>query len=512
MKTDPMDIFDKLLSRGLSFRHLFYRIVAIVVLVFILLAFVPFHRGVVMGVIFAESVAIILLLVKHVRSNQRLATIADELQRHEEDLRLQAFHDVLTGLPNRARLEAHLGSLLTSRRKSNRFALLFIDLDKFKKINDTLGHAMGDRLLREVATRLASAVRHDDMVARFAGDEFVVIGMISDIQDAEKIAEDIFLALLGDFVVDTYLLHVTVSIGIVLFPDHGVTLEELFKNADAALYRAKESGRNQYQFFGKHMAHEAFERISLESRLRQAIKNNELVLHYQPIVDVLKDQIVGAEALIRWQHPQRGLLYPSEFISLAEDTGSIIALGTWVLEEACRQLAAWHEQGFVRLGIGINVSPRQLIQARLADTVKNILATTGLAASMVHLEVTENIALQSNKTAIDTLRQLRNLGVGIVLDDFGLGHSSLGYLKQFSITGLKIDQSFVRKSLTVEEDAAIVKAIVLLAATLKLNLVAEGVETQEEKQFLQGNGCRLMQGFLFSKPVPAEEFVKLLAA
>ncbi|MEK7616115.1 MAG: EAL domain-containing protein [Patescibacteria group bacterium] len=441
-----------------------------------------------------------------------VVSVRDRTERKtsEDTIKFQAFHDALTGLPNRTRAESYLTTVMHSRRKKTRFALFFIDLDKFKKINDTLGHAMGDRILKEVAVRFRDAVRHEDLVARFAGDEFLVISLVDTVDDARKIADDIFHALLPDFIIDSYHLQVTASMGIVLYPDHGTSHEILLKNADAALYRAKENGRNQYQFFGEHMVHEALERISLESSLRQAIKKNEFQLYYQPVVDSSSQGIVGAEALIRWNHPERGLLYPSEFISLAEDTGSIIVLGGWVLQEACMQLQRWHQLGFTHLSMGINVSPRQMIRSNIVEQVREVLDKTRLDPSKVNLEVTENIALQNNETLMATIRQLRGLGVGLVLDDFGLGHSSLGYLKQFSITGLKVDQSFVRKSLAMEEDAAIVKAIVLLSQTLNLSLVAEGVETEEEKAFLQANGCRYLQGYLFSKPLPAEEFEKLL--
>ncbi len=362
-------------------------------------------------------------------------------------------------------------------------------------------------MIRSVTTRETCCSKRSP-----GGDEFMVLAKVASPEDAKLVAENIFKSLQEDVIVEHHNLHVTASIGIALYPQDGTDIATLIKNADMALYRVKESGRKNYQLYSRDMHTEARERMQLENELRGAVERRELELYYQPIVDVRSGRIMGAEALVRWHHPTRGFLAPSQFIPLAEETGAIFPIGDWVFDAACSQLRQWHDAGFPGLTLGVNFSPQQLMRRNLIAKIGAVLTTAGLPPGSVALELTENIAIRGIKPALAMLKELRALGLGLVLDDFGMGHSSLGYLKQFAITGLKIDQTFVRRSLTDREDAAVIKAIILLATTLELGLVAEGIETEAEKQFLLDAGCHLMQGYLFSPPVPAGEFEKLLTS
>ncbi len=435
-----------------------------------------------------------------------------ERKRAEEQVKHLAFHDALTGLPNRLLFQDRLRmAVLNAQRSEDHLATLFLDLDRFKVINDSLGHSIGDELLRGVAERLGSCVREGDTVARLGGDEFTVLvpGMAGD-EDAAKIARKILGVLRLPFVIDGRELFLTTSIGVAIYPADGETAETLVRNADTAMYRAKEQGRDNFQLYTPAMNSRALERLSLESRLRQAIHNQELVLQYQPLVDLETNQIRGAEALIRWEHPEMGLLAPGEFIPLAEISGLIVPIGEWVLHAACAQVRAWQHLGHPRLSVAVNLSARQFQQADLVSQVRAALEAADLAPEFLDLEITESNAMQNADVSISTLWDLKNLGVQLSMDDFGTGYSSLNYLKRFPIDRLKIDQSFVRDVTTDPDDAAIASAIIAMAHSLELTVVAEGVETEPQLAFLRGQNCDEMQGYLVSRPVAPERFLELL--
>ncbi|MEP7131818.1 MAG: EAL domain-containing protein, partial [Acidobacteriota bacterium] len=435
-----------------------------------------------------------------------------ERKRAEEQVKHLAFHDALTGLPNRLLFQDRLRmAVLNAHRSEDHLATLFLDLDRFKVINDSLGHSIGDELLRGVAERLGSCVREGDTVARLGGDEFTILvpGMAGD-EDAAKIARKILGVLRLPFVIDGRELFLTTSIGVAIYPADGETAETLVRNADTAMYRAKEQGRDNFQLYTPAMNSRALERLSLESRLRQAIHNRELVLQYQPLVDLETNQIRGAEALIRWEHPEMGLLAPGEFIPLAEVSGLIVPIGEWVLHAACAQVRAWQQLGHPRLSVAVNLSARQFQQADLVSQVRAALEAADLAPEFLDLEITESNAMQNADVSISTLWDLKNLGVQLSMDDFGTGYSSLNYLKRFPIDRLKIDQSFVRDVTTDPDDAAIASAIIAMAHSLELTVVAEGVETEPQLAFLRGQHCDEMQGYLVSRPVAPERFLELL--
>lgn len=436
-----------------------------------------------------------------------------ERKRYEDRLAYQAYYDVLTGLPNRALLKDRLEHELDyAKRKKRMLAVLFIDIDRFKSINDSLGPAFGDRLLRAIAERLKSCVHESDTVARLSGDEFALL--LTGINSEKDVVKGV-LALNEAFrhplPVDGYDFFITTSIGISLYPTDGSDMETLIKNADTAMYRSKEQGGNQYQFYLPEMNAKAAERLELETDLRRALERNEMVLYYQPKVDLQSGRIAGMEALIRWQHPERGMVSPAKFISLAEETGLIIPIGEWALRTACRQNKVWQTAGFPAVRVAVNLSARQFQQEDLVQTVERVLRETDLDPNDLELEITESVAMQDVERASSTLKKLKNLGVRISIDDFGLGYSSLGYLKKFPIDTLKIDQSFVRDIATDSYNAAIVTAVITLARSLNLKVVAEGVESREQQLFLQALQCDEMQGYLFSRPVPASSFEKLLA-
>ncbi len=436
-----------------------------------------------------------------------------ERKRAEETVRSLAYHDTLTGLPNRLLFQDRLTlAVAQAHRHHKGLAVLFLDVDRFKVINDSLGHSVGDRLIREVAGRLRSCVREGDTVARLGGDEFtLLLPDAGHAVDAAKIAKKVLEVIRTAFEIDRRELFVTCSIGISLYPDDGRDAETLVKNADAAMYRAKEQGRDLYQLYTPALNATALERLALESSLRKALAHDELLLHYQPILDVATDRIHGLEALLRWRHPELGLVSPAEFIPLAEVTGLILNIGPWVLRTACAQARAWQlrQPG---LRIAVNLSARQFQESGLVGHVTEALAETGLEPRCLQLEITESSAMQNAQAAIQTLRELKALGVGLSIDDFGTGYSSLSYLKRFPIDTLKIDQSFIRDIETDPDDAAIASAIIALAHTLKLEVVAEGVETPGQLEFLARHGCDLTQGYLFSRPVPTAECAERLAA
>jgi diguanylate cyclase (GGDEF)-like protein len=432
----------------------------------------------------------------------------------EQQIEYQAYHDALTGLANRRLFQEHLSLALTlAARRQRPLAVLFLDLDHFKVINDTLGHTMGDALLRLVATRLKACVRDGDTVARVGGDEFTIV--LQDIEkrgDVAVVAQKVLHAVAEPIDLDNHRLYVTTSIGITLFPDDGADAEALLKNADNAVYRAKSEGRNAYRMSTQELNRSMQERLDLETGLHQAIERDEFVLHYQPQIDLRTMKIVGMEALLRWNHPERGLLLPEQFMSVAEERGLIIVIGEWVLREACWQAKQFREKGFPEFRVAVNLSARQFRDDSLIGNVAAALAESGLEASALELEITESVAMENIELTSAILAALRSTGVGIAIDDFGTGHSSLGYLKRFPIDALKIDRHFVEDLPDGIEDAAIVRAVVQLARGLDLRVIAEGVETQQQLDFLQHHACPEVQGYHFSYPVPAGEFERLLEA
>ncbi len=421
-----------------------------------------------------------------------------------------AYYDTLTGLPNRSLFNDRLAVALThANRHRYKLAILFLDIDRFKQINDSLGHTVGDRLLKIVSTRIRNAIREEDTVARFGGDEFtVLIHIIGKIEDAGKIGQKILDALKTPITIDERDFVVTSSIGISVYPLDGVDGETLIRNADTAMYRAKDLGRNSYQFYAATMNHKALEALEVENGLRRALANNEFVLYYQPLVDVSTATVFGLEALIRWQHPELGLLRPDRFIPAAEQSGLIIAIGRWVLREACLQASEWHKRGH-KVVMAVNLSGRQFGDADLLHYVREALEAADLKPEYLELEITEGYAMQDVQKAIQTLRQLKTLGVRIAIDDFGTGYSCLSYLKQFPIDTLKLDGSFVR-DLAAPEDAQIALGVIALAHSLKLKVIAEGVETISQLAFLKEHACDRLQGYLFSRPMPPANFDRFM--
>ncbi|MBU5613458.1 GGDEF/EAL domain-containing response regulator [Geomonas azotofigens] len=435
-----------------------------------------------------------------------------EREQHAQKIEYLAHYDPVTKLPNRFSLMARLGhSLELAKRCSNRLALIFIDLDRFKNINDSLGHHVGDHLLFQVAGRLLESVRSADIVARLGGDEFVVgLPLIrSNVSTAHAIGK-IQHALSQSYYVEGHELSVTPSIGISIFPDDGETVQELMKNADLAMYHAKAGGRNNFQFFTQEMNETVQERLVLEGDLRVAIERGEFLLHYQPQVEMSSGRVVGVEALLRWQHPAHGLVTPDRFIPVAEETGMIVAIGELALKAACRQLASWLEAGLPPLRVSVNLSARQFRQNNLPALLLEILRETGIAANLLELEITESSAMDNPAEAILHLRGLREMGVELAIDDFGTGYSSLSYLKLFPVHRLKIDRSFVQDIDTDTDDAEIAAATIALAHTLGKEVVAEGVETEAQCRFLLGQRCDIVQGYYFSRPLPPEEIVPYL--
>ncbi len=435
-----------------------------------------------------------------------------EEQVREKDRHLThlAFYDSLTNLPNRSLFHDRFQHALErARRFGRRPALLYLDLDLFKKINDSLGHFTGDRILCEVARRLGRVVRKTDTVGRLGGDEFVVIleEIEGDVEQISLVAQKIISALGATIEVGEYRLHVSASIGISVFPEDGDDVEGLLRSAEIAMYRAKETGRNGYQLFHPEMNRQAAEALLLEAHLREALHNDELAVHFQPQIDLATGRLAGAEALLRWHHPQRGAIPPDQFIPLAEETGLIIPIGVWVLQSACRRLRRWIDEGHAPLRISVNVSARQFRQSNLVQLVTEVLVEQNLSPHLLELEITESTLMDDVMGAIVTMHRLNALGVKITIDDFGTGYSSLAYLKKFPIQKLKIDRSFVSELQEGSSDADIVSAIIALAHNLKLQVVAEGIETAEQLAFLQGARCDVGQGYLFSRALPWEGLV-----
>jgi diguanylate cyclase (GGDEF)-like protein len=425
-----------------------------------------------------------------------------------------AYHDAMTGLPNRPLfMDRLIVAVAQANRANQKLAVFFLDLDRFKDINDSLGHSTGDALLKGVAERIRRCVREGDTLARFGGDEFtLLIPRIENIEDAAKIAQKIIDTLKIPFLINDREMFVTASIGIGIFPSDGHDPETLVRNADTAMYRAKDQGRDSYQLYAPAMNARAVERLAMENMLRKALSQRELMVYYQPLIDLASNRIVGLEALIRWQHPQLGFLLPAHFISTAELSGLIVPIGQWVLLTASKQLRQWQKRIDPDLTMSVNLSARQFQQANLTSSVAEVLEESGIDPHCLELEITESNAMQNAEVTIHTLRELKALGVRISMDDFGTGYSSLNYLKRFPIDTLKLDQSFVREVHSDRSDAAIVSAVISMAHSLDLTVVAEGVETEEQLDFLRQQSCDRIQGFLFSAPMSAEALEPFLMA
>jgi diguanylate cyclase (GGDEF)-like protein/PAS domain S-box-containing protein len=436
-----------------------------------------------------------------------------ERKEREERVRHLAHHDFLTDLPNRVLLSDRVTQAISLAGRSRaRVALLFLDLDRFKNVNDSLGHSIGDKLLQEVARRLRTSVRASDTVSRLGGDEFVIlVPEVTDPGDVAVLAQKVLEVVSEPYAIEGHELISSPSIGIAVYPTDGPDVETLLRNADAAMYHAKESGRNNYQFFTPDMNTRAIERLSMERSLRRALERGELRLHYQPQYEIATGRIVGMEALIRWEHPDLGLVSPGRFMPFAEESGLILPIGEWVLQEACRQNRAWQEAGLPRVRVAVNISALQFRQPGFADSVRRALTHSGLAARYLELEVTESVIMHDAERVTESLASLKRMGLELAIDDFGTGYSSLSYLKRFPIDRLKIDQSFVRDITTDHDDAAITSAIIALTRNLGLKTIAEGVETREQLEFLRAHGCDEVQGFLLGRPVEASACPALLA-
>ena len=438
---------------------------------------------------------------------------SDISERHaaQESIRQLAYFDPLTRLPNRTLLQDRVEqALVAAEREGKQAALLFVDLDHFKTINDSLGHFAGDQLLIQVAQRLGECVRRMDTVARLGGDEFVVLLSETTLEGAGAVARKILAAVAQDCQIEQQQLRITPSLGISLYPQDGSDFGSLLKHADTAMYRAKEAGRNAYQFFANEMNVAALERLVLENSLRQALERGEFVLHYQPQVDVASGSIVGSEALIRWRHPEIGMVSPARFIPVAEVSGLIGPIGEWVLREACRQNRAWQSAGLPPICVGVNISSVQFRGGKLEESVRQVLDESGLAPEWLELELTEGTVMSDANATVDTLHRLSAMGIRLAIDDFGTGYSSLSYLKRFPIDRLKIDQSFVRDIVTDPDDWAIASAVISMGHSLRLDVIAEGVEHAEQLEMLRRQGCDEVQGYYFSVPLPADEFAELL--
>ena len=436
----------------------------------------------------------------------------DEIAAAFEKLNTLSYFDHLTSLPNRTMFNEKLMNILqNAQQNKKKVAVMFLDLDRFKVINDTMGHSSGDAVLQAVATRLASCMRNNDVLARHSGDEFTVI--ISDIENfnvAAKIAQKLLNTFNEPFLINNHKLYISSSIGISIYPTNSKNADCLVKYADIAMYKAKEQGNNKFKFYASDFSPIGDQKFELENDLRNALKNNEFILHYQPIISIMTRRIEGFEALVRWNHPIAGIIPPDKFIPLAEETGLINQIGQWVLYEACAQNQAWLEKGLFPKYISVNISLRQFKQPDLIHNIKKVLQDTGLNAKYLQLEITESISMFDEERTIAILNVLKTLGVKIAIDDFGTGYSSLNYLKNFPISVLKIDKSFIENMLENPPDAAAIKFIIQMAHSLNLNVVAEGVETEEQLTFLRKNYCNDMQGFLYSKALPPHEIESLL--
>ncbi|EIM95599.1 integral membrane sensor protein [Paraburkholderia hospita] len=454
----------------------------------------------------------LIISVLDLRLESRTAILAVSLAEANQELTYLALHDNLTKLPNRVLLEDRLDRAIQSaNRENSQFALMFMDLDGFKTVNDAYGHLIGDLLLVEVAQRIGLNVRSQDTIARVGGDEFVLLAGIAEPADAATLADKVLRVILEPFHVADRLLRISTSIGIAIYPDDGARQDDLMTNADAAMYHAKALGRNTYCFFEASMNANVHEQLQLVQDLRLALERHELILQYQPKFTAPNGPVIGVEALVRWSHPTRGLIAPDQFIPLAEKTGLIVPIGEWVLDEACRQISEWREAGRRDWTMAVNLSALQFGHASLIQTVRDALKRYALEPGCLTLEVTESTAMRDADTSLRILQQLRGMGVNISIDDFGTGYSSLLYLKRLPASELKIDRGFIRDLARDSEDAAIVSAIVALGQTLNLNIVAEGVETAAQQEFLTRLGCDSLQGFLLGRPMSAEHLIETLS-
>ncbi len=436
-----------------------------------------------------------------------------ERKRADELIAYQAYYDVLTDLPNRVLFKDRLSlALLQAKRKKAGLAVMYVDLDRFKVINDSLGHHLGDELLQQVSVRLKGCLRHSDTLSRFGSDEFnVVLPELDTVQDPTRVAQAFLDALRVPFELGGQVIHITASIGVAVYPKDGESVDDLIRNADLAMHAKKSQGRNGYKFFELTMLNQSFEQISVESGLRQALSAGELEMYYQPQVDVKSGKIMGAEALMRWNHPQRGFLGAGAFLPFAEESGLIIAISDWMLEAVCRDLLAWNTLSDERPYLSINLSPHYLDQGDFYDKLKATLERFQISPAQLEVEITENICIRNPQAAIDQLHMLCQLGVRVAIDDFGTGYSSLSYLHRFPVHTLKIDRSFVMEIHDEKASFPVVLAIIAIAKGLRLNLVAEGVETLTQANYLQNAGCRIMQGYFYYKPLPQSRMVALLA-
>jgi len=455
------------------------------------------------------------ILGHRVRYLLRTMQAFESVRKSKKEIHHLAFYDALTNLPNRRLFGDRLQQAVEAARRNNHLmGILFIDIDNFKRINDSFGHSIGDKLLRTVASQLLSCLRRSDSVsreadegmvsvARLGGDEFtVLLTRLEKAEDAANVAKRIIDAVSVPFLLGDEEVVVTPSIGISIFPYDGDSVEELVKNADTAMFHAKEQGRNNYQFYTNSMSATAFERLSMENALRKGLGSNEFEVYYQPKIDLVVNRVIGLEALLRWNHPEMGLVSPADFIPLAEDTGLIVPLGEWVMHTVCTQMKCWQDSGQEPMRVAVNLSACQFRQTMLRQQVKRILDDTGIAPEWLELELTESVIMDDIQTSSAVLRELKNMGVHISMDDFGTGYSSLSLLKRLPLDTLKIDQSFVRDITTDADDAAIVDAIISLAHSLRLRVIAEGVETSEQLEFLRNRNCDEVQGYLYSRPLP----------
>ena len=455
----------------------------------------------------AQGIAALIMISLAVYVSRRLMAAREAAQKQVQFL---AYYDQLTGLPNRILLHDRLTSALNAARPAGKkVAVLFLDLDRFKNINDSLGHSVGDMLLEEVARRLKQYVRDQDTVGRVGGDEFLItLSGLDDVRDANVIAERILKAMTADFTRQGQLCNISCSIGISLFPEHGNDAKTLIKNADAAMYSAKESGRNRVRFFANAMNAEVTERLTLENSLRVALEKQELFLVYQPQMDIATGTITGLEALLRWNHPERGLVPPDKFIRIAENSGLILPIGEWVLKTARRQARKWQEQGMLAVPIAVNVSAVQFRQEEFCELIRRVLRETRLAPRYLELELTESLLMSNEDVMFEVMEELKEMGVNLTIDDFGTGYSSLSYLRQFPVGKLKIDRSFIKDVALNTDDAAITSAIISMARKLNLRVTADGVETGEQLSFLRAQRCDELQGYSFSRPLSAEKLVE----
>ncbi len=464
-------------------------------------------------IIVTLSVLAIALLtsVLDARLESQTSLLAQSLAVANQELTQQALQDNLTKLPNRTLLEDRLDQMLRkAERTHTRFALMFIDLDGFKAINDSLGHHIGDMLLIEVAQRIRGSIRAQDTAARLGGDEFVLLIEVAEPEDAASVADKLRNIINQAFDIDRHTLGVSASVGITIYPDDGQTAHDLLVNADAAMYHTKSTGRNGYHFFESSMNTNAHNQLQVIQDLRLALERKEFRLHYQPKFHTPDGMVIGAEALLRWQHPTRGMIAPIDFIALAEKTGLIVQIGEWVLDEACRQMRIWHDEGNQHWKVAVNLSAVQFCNDDLIELVQTTLARSGLPPYALMLEVTESTAMHDVEASLAILDQLSDLGIDISIDDFGTGYSSLLYLKRLPATELKIDRGFISDLAQGGDDSSIVAAIIALGRSLNLRVVAEGVETEEQQEYLTSLGCDTMQGYLLGRPMAAEQFIEAI--